>query len=322
MVRRADSRILGVALPLLLIPACGGEVVGYDPDGGPWPDPPPDVRPLRDVGPDVEPLPPEIPCSEEGTWVYVISHDHGLYRFDPPLRHFTLISELDCPTAGRPFSMAVSRSNIAYVLFYDPGVVASCVALNAVDVVTGECLGPTGFDCGNAAGFELFGMGYATLGPETGQEKLYIMRGWSDDNVWLASLEPQDGTVIPLVPIDAGHLGEMTGNSRGELFAYFNDASSRIVARLDVTAGEIFDEVALPQTVTGGASAVAYWGGSFYVFASESATGDVYRVTGATVTHHTSFPFSVVGAGVSTCAPSEQPDGGVDGGESGGGGSG
>ncbi len=312
MWRPIPSRLSGAAVLLLLIlSACGGQAVGYDPDGGPLPLP--DVAPLRDVGPDVAPIIPEIPCSEEGTWVYVISHDHGLYRFDPSLRQFTLISTLDCPTPGRPFSMAVSRSNIAYVLYYEQSL-GTCAALNAVDVVTGECLGPTGFDCFNPEGFDLFGMGYATLGPDTGQEQLYIMRGWQDDNILLASLEPEDGTLIPLVSIDTARLGEMTGNSRGELFGYFNDGNDGFVTRIDISTGVLHDEVLLPSSVLGGASAVAYWGGSFYVFASQSETGDVYRVTGNTATHHTTFPFSIVGAGVSTCAPNEHPDGGVDGG--------
>lgn len=116
--------------------------------------------------------------------------------------------------------------------------------------------------------------------------------------------------MIPLVSIDAGHLGEMTGNSRGELFGYFNDSLARFVSRIDVSSGELLDLVELPSDVSGGASAVAYWGGSFYVFTSQSESGDVYRVTGNTATLHTSYPFSIVGAGVSTCAPNEQPDGG------------
>jgi hypothetical protein len=266
------------------------------------------------VGPDVEPIIPEIPCSEEGTWVYVISHDHGLYRFDPPQRHFEHISWLDCPTGGRPFSMAVSRAGIAYVLFYDPGGFGGCVALNAVDVVTGECLGPTAFDCYNPEGFDLFGMGYATLGPNTGQEKLYVMRGWTDDDVRLAAVFPDDGTVIPLVSLDVPRLGEMTGNSQGELYGFFNEAPQSFVTRIDVSTGELFDRVDLPAYISVGAAAIAYWGGSFYVFASEAESGDVIRVTGNTTAHHTSFPFSIVGAGVSTCAPDEHPDGGVDGG--------
>lgn len=304
MWRSLPVVLFGMVLAVAMV-ACDGRAVGYDPDPTPIPVPP-DAAPLPDVGPDVEPLPPEIPCSEEGTWVYVISHDHGLYRFDPPLRQFHLISTLDCPTAGRPFSMAVSRSNIAYVLYYEPNSGSSCVALNAVDVVTGECLGPTGFDCANPYGFDLFGMGYATLGPDTGAEKLYIMKGWTGDP-WLASLEPEDGTLIPLVQIDDDRLGEMTGNSLGELFGFFNEPPGK-VGRIDISTGLLHDVVGLPDSVIGGASAVAYWGGSFYVFASDGSAGDVFRVTGSTTTHHTSFPFSIVGAGVSTCAPDQQPD--------------
>lgn len=304
MWRRVLAALVGMVLAAA-VAACDGRAVGYDPDGSPIPDSP-DAAPLRDVGPDVDPLPPEIPCSEEGTWIYVINHQHELYRFDPPLRLFHLISTLDCPTAGQPFSMAVSRSNVAYVLYYEPGVVASCVALNAVDVITGQCLGPTGFDCANTYGFNLFGMGYATLGPDTGQEKLYIMKGW-DSEPWLANLEPEDGTVIPLVEIDDDFLGEMTGNSLGELFGFFNEYPSK-VGRIDTSTGQLHDVVELPEEVNGGASAVAYWGGSFYVFASSGYSGDVYRVWGNNTTHHMSFPFSIVGAGVSTCAPDEQPD--------------
>jgi len=289
--------------------ACGGKAVGYDPDVGPDAEPPLDVAPLQDVGPDVDPIIPEIPCSEEGTWVYVISHDYGLYRFDPSLRQFSLIAPIDCPGQGQPFSMAVSRSAIAYILFYDIQGGAICVGINAVDVATGECLGQTDFDCDNPEGFSLFGMGYATLGPDTGQEKLYIMRGgWTQQDPWLASLDPVDGTVIPMAAVDTESLAEMTGNSRGELFGFFSYGPSSLLARIDVSTGELHDVVPLPTVGGGGASAVAYWGGDFYVFSSSGNSGDVYRVSGTTVSHHTSFPFSIVGAGVSTCAPNVSPD--------------
>jgi hypothetical protein len=309
-------RPLGLWLPwavvLLLVPACGGEVVGYDPEV----DPPPDAAPLTDVGPDVDPIIPEIPCSEEGTWVYVISHDYGLYRFDPSLRQFTLIAPIDCPGLGQPFSMAVSRSAIAYILFYENSPGWSCVGMNAVDVVTGECLGLTNFDCDNPEEFALFGMGYATLGPDTGQEKLYVMRGW-DQSPWLASLEPEDGTVVPLVSMGSQSQAEMTGNSRGELFGFFGWDDPKFLARIDVSTGALHDIVSIPQLSGNSATAVAYWGGDFYIFWSEAGTGDVYRVSGTTVSHHTSFPFSIVGAGVSTCAPTTTPDAGVDAGAGG-----
>lgn len=282
---------------------CGGQVVGYDPDALPLPDGPWPV--IVDAAPDVEPE-PTYPCSEVGKLVYVISHDERLYRFDPPSRQFTLVATIECPGPGYPFSMAVSRKDIAYVLYYEPSPSWTCVGLNAVNIDTGECLGQTDFRCDNPAGFQLFGMGYATDGPDTDAETLYISAGWSQSPS-LAALDPEEGTVTPIAQLPSQSQAEMTGNSRGELWGFFGWDEPKFLARIDKANGALSDVLELPQLVSDQGTAVAHWGGDFFFFWSAGSSGDVYRVSGGSVSHHATFPFQVVGAGVSTCAPEEMP---------------
>jgi len=87
------------------------------------------------------------------------------------------------------------------------------------------------------------------------------------------------------------------------------------VARLDKTTGQnqqTWPMPALPNTVR--AWAFAQWGGRFWIFVSTEdvfsgrVDSQVYRLdptTGAADPVLSNLPSMIVGAGVSTCAPSE-----------------
>ena len=75
--------------------------------------PPIDVSPPVDVAND---------CPDAGsTLVYVITYQNALMSFYPPTGTFKRIGTITCPTvpANTPYSMAVDRLGIAYVVFSD-----------------------------------------------------------------------------------------------------------------------------------------------------------------------------------------------------------
>jgi hypothetical protein len=94
------------------------------------------------------------------TNVFVVTEQNTLYSFAPTTAAFTKIGTLNCPAmnGATPFSMAVSRQGVAYVLFSDG-------SLFRVSTIDASC-SATAFQPGQL-GFTQFGMGYTTdhLGP-------------------------------------------------------------------------------------------------------------------------------------------------------------
>ena len=102
---------------------------------------------------------------------------------------------------------------------------------------------------------------------------------------------------------------ELTGNSNGELWGFFPDPSAPRVEKINKTNGTAattFPETSLAGTPQ--AWAFAFWGGDYWIFLmkdSELAT-TVYQVDGTSgmiVGMTPTNTRTIVGAGVSTCAP-------------------
>jgi hypothetical protein len=244
-------------------------------------------------------------CVEGALLVYVVSHDGRLYSLDPSTEELELIGEVDCAVGGaNVFSMAVAREGIAYILYYEQNT-AQCAGMWAVDVFTAECLGQTDFDCDNPEGFALSGMGFATDGEDTVEETLYLARGWGGADPWLAALDTDTWEVDPIATLEMD--GELAGNGAGELWGFFVGESPKQLGRIDKASGEISDTIDLDPLTGDGGSAIAFWGGDFYVFWSFfDDSGTIYRVTtDGEVESFKDIGFLAVGAGSSTCAPIE-----------------
>jgi hypothetical protein len=236
-------------------------------------------------------------CTEAAKKVYVVDSDTTLYRFDPPSMVFEPIGKISCASGGSPFSMAVARDGTAYVLFWDGA--GACVALNKVSTLDASCLGKTAFACGTG-GFNLFGMGFATDGPDTTSETLYI--GKAEEPAQLASLDVDTFAVSLLGPIAGAP--EMTGNGAGELWAFFAWLTTPEVAQLDKASGIASDVVELPQLAGSSAFAFAFWGGDFYIFHAPAGDTTVWKLSNGKLTSYMpNTGTQIVGAGVSTCAP-------------------
>ena len=297
---RARSLILFV--PLL---ACGARTELYvweHKDAGP------DVVKKLDAAPDVieEEFPPldaskpdayHLDCPST-TFVYVVSTNDSLLRFDPPSATFSTIAKLVCPASpgSHPFSMAVDRKGVAYVE-YDDG------NLFAVSTSTGAC-SPTGYVPNQITPFSNFGMGYATIG-DGPDERLFIA---ADSPGTLGRIDTGNAyDVLPVAVINPTiEFAELTGTGGGRLYAYyafgFQDGS--YVAELDKTTGTIVGQDYLPDVNRGTGWAFAFWGGDFWLFTTPSAQATVkYDPATKTSTVVAQYSSPIVGAGVSTCAP-------------------
>lgn len=293
--------------------AAGGSG-GAPPDAGH--DAPPDAPP--DAGPDALDAPPDAPpdvvvvddCQDAGlTYVYLIGNDNRLFRFYPPSLVAEPIGIIDCPVTMKgatPYSMAVDRSGIAYVVFTDG-------ELFRVSTLTASCQA-TSFKSGQGGFVPEFGMGFSADIGDPG-ERLFVAGNTSME---LATIDPQTFQLTPIgtFSLDLGE-AELTGTGGGDLYAFGLVVGSGMtsaihLAKIDKTSAQVLADAYV--TVASGSAqifdwAFAYWGGDFYFFTSTDGTESIvsrYHPGGPTALPTVAkIPTAVVGAGVSTCAPQQ-----------------
>jgi hypothetical protein len=254
--------------------------------------PPIDARPMVDVD--------RRDCQDAAsTLIYAVGNGNELYSFYPPDQAFKLIGTLACPTDATPFSMAVDRRGVAYVL-YNNGELFRVSTLNA------SCT-PTRYVPGQE-GFQEFGMGFSSDrgGPE---ETLFVSADQRlGGTVGLGKIDPRT-FALSRVSNDAPPQAELTGTGDGRLYAYYaeENSTSSFIGEIEKTSGRVIAEKELAGVAQGTGWAFAFWGGDFYVFTGDEATSTVvrYRPGDDSVISYTTAPALIVGAGVSTCAPSE-----------------
>ncbi len=241
-------------------------------------------------------------CVEAGiTYVYIITSQNELYSFYPPTLAFTKIGDIKCPaqSGATPYSMAVSRKGVAYSVFNDGELFristanASCQATSYVPPAQGEA-------------FYTMGMGYAG---DALSESLYVADArFSANSMGLATIDTTTFTrsfiadFQPELP-----RCELTGTGDGRLFAFclnLNSSGSQI-AEVDRTTAKV---IAVDQLVLGDSNdafAWAFWGGYFWIFTAPNTTSTVtrYDPVGHQEMNMTTLGSTIVGAGVSTCAP-------------------
>lgn len=250
--------------------------------------------------------------------IYLLDTDRNLFKFYPPDKAFTPVGQINCDTGGAlPYSMAVSRDHIAYVLYVtDYTDCGTCVGVFPVSIEDASCGPSIPFDC-QYGSIARFGMGFATNGPHTTAETLYIGTNQNTSGISvcsaptnrntniLAALNTTTGEVTPLGDISGGP--ELTGTHRGELWGFFPKASPPFVAQLDKDTAErtvVWPLSGLPSSA--GAWAFAHWGGSYYVFyevESDSSTNVYKVVNGEMELYMENTGVDIVGADVSTRAP-------------------
>ena len=278
-------------------------------------------------------------CTADGVdLIYVVDEANELLSFDPrqipngPSAAFKVIGTLACPAGASwpdwaanapgpatPFSMGIDRNAVAWVL-YTSGEIFNVSTKTAA--CSGAGLGITPYTKGQN-GMELFGMGFVTDQAGGNTEKLYI--GGGDVTATpggklrvVDPLSPMTATGNGTLPNDGELSPELTGTGAAEFFGFFPGVSSAFVVQLDKNAGtEIGTKWNIPNGLGGTVRAWAFaqWGGYFYIFVTTDPTGTgtnlvstVRRINRATKQYEVvpgfdNIAYVIVGAGVSTCAP-------------------
>ncbi|MCC6552905.1 MAG: hypothetical protein IT372_07780 [Polyangiaceae bacterium] len=240
-------------------------------------------------------------CSDAAKLIYIIGENNNLYSFHPPTLELKSIGVIDCPQGGfaTPFSMAVDRQGVAWVLFNDGHIYH-------VDVTTAACAA-TAYQP-NQQGWSTFGMGFVSDAPGSEAESLYVA-GYFGEGI--ARIDTEALTLHVVASYDAiGTAAELTGTGDARLYGFFQ-GSPIIIAEIDKSNGHIISQAPQPSINIGSGWAFAFWGGSFYTFTSPTGNSQIDKydpAAGTTSTILTNIGDNIVGAGVSTCAPTEPPE--------------
>ena len=239
-------------------------------------------------------------CSDEAKLVYVVDQNNTLSRFNPPTKTFMDLGRLQCPSqlGATPFSMGIDRSALAWVLY-------SSGELFRVDTGSLNCTKST---WSPQSGLQQFGMGFSTDAAGGSVDTLFIAGGSgpTQPTSQLAKLSTANFQAQPVGTVTGWP--ELTGTGNAELWGFFPDAVSPRIAQLDKTNGTAIKSYPLTTAGTPRAWAFAFWGGDFWVFlmkGTETST-TVYQydsATGALKSNQLAGGRTIVGAGVSTCAP-------------------
>jgi hypothetical protein len=244
-------------------------------------------------------------CSEDAKLIYTVDQDNTLSKFDPITKTFMDLGTLSCPAmfAATPFSMGIDRNAGAWVLY-------SSGELFQVDTKTLACVKT---QWASANGLRQFGMGFSTETAGGTTDTLFIAGG-------AGPTQPTSAlNRLDTVSMTAQSVGtvtgwpELTGTGSAELWGFFptnpGGGGTPRIEQIDKASGAGVRTFQL-SSLTGdpAAWAFAFFGGKFFVFlqrSTELATV-VYQVDGTTGTIDSMTPTntrSIVGAGVSTCAP-------------------
>lgn len=248
-------------------------------------------------------------CAESTKLIYVVSEEDTLYSFTPETATFKPIGRLRCDTGGaKPTSMAVDREGFAWVRHSDS-------SLWRVDTRDASCT-PTRYVPGQEGVFQ-FGMGFASETNGSVNERLFLS---DSEGTGLLQLDIGRMKVTRVGRFDGaleGRTAELTGTGEGRLFGFFATTPAQ-VAEISKGTGQIKSTKELAGVNPGNAWAFAFYGGDFYVFTSAVSSGpplagagsDVRRYrpdTGQVESVKQKIGFKIVGAGVSTCAPTTSP---------------
>ncbi len=257
-----------------------------------------------------------LPCAKGAGLVYVVSSEGDLHSFQPDVLQFRRIGQLSClaDSHSRPNSMAVDRSGTAWLSFHDG-------SLYRASIRDASC-SRTSYEP-SQHGFTRFGMAFASSGPALSEETLFVWGGLRSLHGYQRRPERQgiglariDTKALRLTPIGAdgsrlsAQRAELTGTADGKLFGFFATHPATL-AQIDPNSGATSMPRRLRSIRTGRAWAFSFWGGDFWFYwAPWGHTSHVSRLSeadGSVQRMMEDVGFLIVGAGVSTCAPTGRP---------------
>jgi hypothetical protein len=208
----------------------------------------------------------ECTCATGNDEIFVLSDDAELWTYAPLTDAFTFRADVACPGAAKPFSMAVDRRGVAWILYSSDGVVrtfdpadpGSC-ALAGVFVDD-----PT---------FKYFGLTFAPAAPLAACDRLFLFNysgsGPFKEGPGIGALGVFDPyadvpQVTALGPTDYDG-GELAGTGDARLFAFAGADPAKLIEYDQTTAGplSVLPLTGLRKTR---ASAFAFHGGDAWFF--------------------------------------------------------
>ena len=262
-------------------------------------------------------------CSDAAKLIYVVDSNNQLSSFDGATKTFHDLGTLNCPAASgaQPFSMSVDRNATAYVLYSGVDQLSGNITSTEIFKVdtTQASLPCTKTSFAGTPDFKEFGMGFSTDAAMGNTDTLFIA-GSPGVGTGTTKLGKFDlSTMTPTMKGSVSGDPELTGTGSGELWGFFpsNTAGTTDpkVAKFDKTNASTSTSYTLSALKGPPAAwAFAFWGGDYWVFLAKSSGGlfptagktVVYQVDGTngTVKSMTdTMTRTIVGAGVSTCAP-------------------
>lgn len=259
-------------------------------------------------------------CSEASKLVYVVDSNNQLSQFDPSTKLFKDLGALNCPAGSgfNPFSMGVDRNATAYVLYVSANPISGNPTASKIFKVDTTA---TGLPCTATSFTPLstmleFGMGFSTDTAGGSTDKLYVAGSNTASTTSNATLATLDVTTYTTTPVSGGTIlgsPELTGNSNAELWGFFPDPTNPKIQGINKATGAALTPAPLPAALKGepAAWAFAYYGGDYWIFLAKSdgvggaLPTTVYQVspTGTLKGMTPTTSRTIVGAGVSTCAP-------------------
>lgn len=246
-------------------------------------------------------------CSDAAKLVYVLTAEDELYSFNPAKLKFIKIGNLDCDPRNRdstPNSMAVDRSGLAWVGYGDG-------ELFKVDTSDASCES-TDYDFEEQS-FSRYGMGFSSNAAGSTEETLFLASNEGSRGLFKLDTGSLEATRIGGFGGGLGNAqAELTGTGDGKLFGFYALAPA-VLAQIDKDSGETSGQVELDTIDFDSPSlafAFSFWGGDFWFYSSTNEDpSKVTRLRTASdnsetvVIDEVEGGFRIVGAGVSTCAP-------------------
>jgi hypothetical protein len=267
-------------------------------------------------------------------FVYVLgisatSFATSLYKFAPDKRTFTAVGDLRCPGNGDVNSMAVDRKGIAWVNWG-----GQILRVNTSDAT---CTSDPPIDL--PAGWSQIGMGFSIDRAGSEAETLFISNHSNALSPMTSALAKIDasGTLTMVSPFSGGTFtnmnAELTGTGDARLYAFFitpantdpnvdplfglAEKATAAVSRSVTITGLSVTTAGTKGCTNGGGCinswAFSFWGGRFYFYTGHGTPSTVTEYdpfveggSGITLNYATA-PIEIVGAGVSTCAPTKPP---------------
>ncbi len=250
-------------------------------------------------------------CTDAAKLVYLVTAQNELYSFDPGTLALKKIGTLDCNTGGlvTPNSMAVDRNAKGYVNMSDG-------SLFTVDTSNAHCTATTYQD--GQTGRRIRGMGFSSDTSGGTAESLYTCTAdpLGVGGMGLAKVDLPSYNLLPIGDYTNGLKGaecELTGTGDARLFGFFALLKPAKLAEITKSSGATTSPQPLGNVPTSNSYAFSFWGGDFWFY---TATGlnpsEVRRLRYSTdksvsvVVPDTGM--TIVGAGVSTCAPTIAPN--------------